>query len=128
MKNYLLDTHVVLWFAEYSDKLSDNAYKAIQDPKSNIYVSIVSAWEIAIKLGSEKLNIKGGLPEFYRMTDSNGFITLPIEREYLLRLKHLPYKHKDPFDRMLIATAMTERMTLITADEKIHKYELPVLW
>jgi PIN domain nuclease of toxin-antitoxin system len=125
---YLLDTHAVLWFAENSDKLSGKANKAIQDENSEVFVSIVSAWEVAIKLGTNKLKLQGGLPEFYRMIDRNGFITLPVEREYLLRLKDLPEHHKDPFDRMLIATAIVEDMTVITIDANIRRYDLPWLW
>lgn len=125
---YLLDTHVVLWFAENSPRLSNNAKNAILNETYDKYVSIVSAWEVAIKLGSEKLKIDGGLPEFYRMIDDNGFIMLSVEREYMNLLLKLPYYHKDPFDRLLIATSVFENFTIITADENISKYDLPVLW
>jgi PIN domain nuclease of toxin-antitoxin system len=99
---YLLDTHVILWFAEHSEKLSDKAYKAIQDEWAVIFVSIASAWEVAIKLRTGKLELDGGLPEFFRMIDSNGFHLLSIEREHLLQTTTLPEHHKDPFDRMII--------------------------
>ena len=125
---YLLDTHVVLWVAENSPMLSDKAKAAILDEHSEKYVSIVSAWEVVIKLGTKKLHLDGGLPEFFRMIDDNGFITLSIEREYLHQISQLPDFHKDPFDRLIVATAITEDMTLITADENIHKYNLPLLW
>ena len=125
---YLLDTHVVLWFAEYSDKLSDNAYSAIMDSDSDCYVSVVSAWEVAIKLGIGKLELDGGLPEFFRIIDVNGFNMVPIKREHLLQMNNLPDHHKDPFDRMLIATAIVEGMMLITIDDKMRNYGLPLLW
>ena len=121
---YLLDTHVVLWFAEHSDKLSDRAYRALADVEADVFVSIASAWEVAIKLSTGKLDLEGGLPEFFEIVDSNGFVMLSVEREYLLQMRNLPEHHKDPFDRMLIATAIVEDMTLITIDENIHKYNL----
>ena len=124
---YLLDTHIVLWVAENSPTLSDGAKNAVLDITAEKYVSIVSAWEVAIKLGTKKLNLIGGLPEFYRMIDDNGFLTLPVKREYLLQTTLLPDYHKDPFDRMIIATAITEDMTLITADENIRKYDVPYI-
>lgn len=125
---YLLDTHVILWLAENSHKLSDNAKNVILDYASEKYVSIVSAWEVAIKLGNGKLRIDGGLSEFYRIIDENGFIMLSVEREYLNSLQGLSEHHKDPFDRILITTAIIENLTLITVDENIKKYDLPVLW
>ncbi|MCL2772890.1 MAG: type II toxin-antitoxin system VapC family toxin [Oscillospiraceae bacterium] len=128
MIKYLLDTHVVLWVAENSPSLSEKAKSAILDTSAEKYVSIASAWEVAIKLGTTKLDFTGGLPEFYKMIDSNGFMTLPIERKYLINLQSLPNYHKDPFDRLIVSTAIAEDMTLITVDENIHRYDLSLLW
>jgi len=128
MTKYLLDTHVVLWVAENSPKLSEKAKKAILDKNAEKYVSIVSAWEVAIKLGTKKLQLNGGLQEFYRMIDENGFFTISVERDYLLKLSALQDYHKDPFDRLIMATALFENMTLITVDENIHKYDMTELW
>ena len=125
---YLLDTHVVLWTAENNPLLSDKAKAAILDKNNEKFVSIVSAWEIVIKLGTNKLHLDGGLTEFFRMIDNNGFITLSIEREYLQLIAQFPDYHKDPFDRLIIATAISENMTIITADENIFKYNVSCLW
>jgi len=125
---YLLDTHVVLWTAANSPMLSDNAKAAILDKNSEKYVSITSAWEVAIKLGTQKLQLDGGLPEFFRMIDDNGFYLLPVAKEYLHLIPNLQEHHKDPFDRLLIATSITEKMTLITVDDNIHKYNITCLW
>ena len=125
---YLLDTHVVLWTAENNTLLSDKVKTAILDEHTEKFVSIVSAWEIAIKLGTHKLHLEGGLSEFLRMIDDNGFITLSVEREYLQLIPHLSDYHKDPFDRLIVTTAISENMTIITADENIHKYNVPCLW
>ena len=125
---YLLDTHVVLWTAENNPLLSDKAKTAILDEHTEKFVSIVSAWETVIKLGTHKLHLDGGLPEFFRIIDDNGFITLSVEREYLQLISQFPDYHKDPFDRLIVATAISENMTIITADENIHKYNVPCLW
>jgi PIN domain nuclease of toxin-antitoxin system len=125
---YLLDTHVVLWVAENSQLLSGKAKAAVLDENAEKFISIASVWEVAIKLGTKKLHLDGGLPEFFRMIDDNGFISLSIEREYLLQIAQLPDFHKDPFDRLLLATAIVEGMTLVTIDDNIHKYNASILW
>jgi PIN domain nuclease of toxin-antitoxin system len=121
---YLLDTHILLWIAEDSPRLSEHMKSALLDNTSEKYVSIVSAWEVALKLSTGKLKIRDGLQTFFDVVDENGFLSLPVEREYLWKALDLPPHHKDPFDRMLVATAMTEGMTLITADAQIQKYSV----
>jgi len=128
MKKLLLDTHVVLWIAENSSSFSDRARSALSDARVAKYVSIVSAWEVAIKTGTGKLNVAGGLTGYYRMIDNIGLFTLSVERHHLQQIPVLPRYHKDPFDRLLVSTAMAENMTLITADENIHKYDVSWLW
>ena len=125
---YLLDTHVVLWLATNSPFLSETAKRAILDNNNEKYVSIVSAWEVAIKLGTQKLQLDGGLAEFFRMIDVNGFLLLGIEREYLQYVQTLAFFHKDPFDRLLIATANVENVTLISIDDNIQKYDVNWIW
>jgi PIN domain nuclease of toxin-antitoxin system len=128
MTKYLLDTHVVLWIAGNPAMLSEAAKNAVLDASAEKFVSIVSAWEVAIKLGTKKLRLEGGLPEFFRMIDDNGFSIVSVEREYVRRIPALPDHHKDPFDRLLVTTAAAEEMTLITIDENIHKYNVSLLW
>lgn len=125
---YLLDTHVVLWMAQNSPLLSLAAKQAILDKQSQKYVSIVSAWEVAIKLGTGKLRLEGGLDEFFRIINENGLIVLNIEPAYLQAIQFLPFWHKDPFDRILITTAIVENLTLVSADENIPKYDVMWLW
>jgi PIN domain nuclease of toxin-antitoxin system len=93
MTGYLLDTHAVLWAAANSPMLSRAEKSAILDESAEKYVSIVSAWEVAIKLGSGKLRLDGGLPEFFRMIDDNGFLALEVDRKYLERIARLPDHH-----------------------------------
>jgi len=107
--------------------------KAILDSDADKFVSIASAWEVAIKLGKNKpdkmvLDLPGGLSEFYRMLDINKLVTIPVLRPYLLHIPTLPPHHKDPFDRLIVSTAMAEGMTLVTADEDIQKYDIPWIW
>jgi PIN domain nuclease of toxin-antitoxin system len=125
---YLLDTHVILWLATNSPLLSETVKRAILDNNNEKHVSIVSAWEVAIKLGTQKLQLDGGLAEFFRMIDVNGFLLLGIEREYLQYVQTLAFFHKDPFDRLLIATANVENLTLISIDDNIQKYDVNWLW
>lgn len=132
MEKFLLDTHVVLWVASDPSKLSEKAKRVILSDAIKC-VSIASAWEIAIKLGKNKpdkmvLDLPGGLPEFYRMVDSSEFVTLPMQRPYLLHVPTLPPIHKDPFDRLIISTAIAEGMPLVTADEDIKKYDIRWIW
>jgi PIN domain nuclease of toxin-antitoxin system len=110
--------------AEDSPRLSETVRNAIKDKASEKYVSVASAWEVALKLGAGKLKIDGGLQKFFEIIDDYGFSTLAVEREYLLRMLDLPEHHKDPFDRLLIATAIAENMAMITSDQNIQKYDI----
>jgi len=126
--NLLLDTHVILWIASDTEKLSAKAKSAIADENNVRYVSIASAWEVAIKLGTQKLQFDGGVSEFYRVIDTNDFYETGISRKYLDLLCSLEDFHRDPFDRLIIATALAEDFTIITADDNIHKYNINWLW
>jgi PIN domain nuclease of toxin-antitoxin system len=125
---YLLDTHTVLWFFDLVDKLSENVLKAIVDPVNEKYVSIVSAWELAIKISLGKLAFDGGVGNFFNVIAENGFILLPVKENHIKQIEMLPFIHRDPFDRILIASAMSENMSLITADVNIHQYNVTWFW
>ncbi|MDR3164571.1 MAG: type II toxin-antitoxin system VapC family toxin [Synergistaceae bacterium] len=112
--NYLLDTHTVLWFAENSPKLSVVAKETILRQDGMNFVSIVSAWELAIKISLGKIRIDGGVEEFFNIVDRNGFLFLPIKREHIQQAETLPFEHRDPFDRILICAAIREVLTVIT--------------
>ena len=127
MKKYLLDTHVVLWIAENSSKISHEARQILMKDDLK-YVSIASAWEIAIKISKGNFDLIGGLTEFYKIIDYNALEILPVKKEYLLHLTDMPFIHKDPFDRLIAATSIVEEMTVITADENIHKYDAAWIW
>jgi PIN domain nuclease of toxin-antitoxin system len=124
MKN-LVDTHAVLWFLN-GEQMSKKSLNLIIN--GEYYVSIVSLWEVAIKMSIGKYTFDGGFSEFLRLVEDNGFRILPIKNEYMLSVFSLPFHHKDPFDRLLIATAISEGLTIITADENIQKYDVGWIW
>ena len=124
---YLLDTHIVLWLAENSPKLSDAAKTIILDPTNEKYVSIVSCIEVSIKLSLNKLSLDGGTPEFLRIIQKNGFGLLPISEESLIALEALPFHHRDPFDRLLVTTAITNNLLLLTDDSQLLAYKIEKL-
>ena len=125
---YLLDTHVVIWCAICPQKLSQAAKDIILDPNADKYVSIISAWEFTVKHRLGKLDLNGGIGGFFQILDENSFTILGVTRLYIHKLSHLPIIHHDPFDRMLISTALVEGMRLVTVDQNIRKYDVPQVW
>ena len=128
MGHYLLDTHTAIWFFNGDNIFSETAKRLILDTSNSKYLSISSAWELAIKIRLGKLDFNGKAAGFIRLAENNGFIVIPIETSHLTTLELLPMIHRDPFDRLLIATALSEQMTLITADGNIAKYEVSHIW
>jgi len=124
MRN-LLDTHTILWFLN-GEKLMPHVKERIINGEN--YVSVVSLWEVAIKMNIGKYSFDGGFSAFKDLVKNNGFIVLPIKNEYMERLFALPLIHRDPFDRLIIATALTEGLTIITADENMKKYDVARVW
>jgi len=128
MGQYLLDTHTAMWFLNGDKSISKTAQETILNLSNIKYLSIASAWEIAIKRSIGKLDIVKSAADFLHDAEENGFIILPIKPSYLTLLETLPFIHRDPFDRLLIATALADEMTLITDDDNITKYKVFCLW
>ena len=125
----LLDTHTFIWWDSEPDKLSKSALSACQDRTNTLILSVVSIWEIQIKsqLGKLKLNLP--LPEIIQsQRQTNNVQMLPVELEHVLELQNLPYHHKDPFDRLLIAQANVERAQLVSGDSAFSAYPITLLW
>ena len=124
MSRFLLDSHVLLGWAEDPAQLSPDSRYAIAEGRHLVYVSAATLWELGIKQVAGKLK----LPEDLRsLLKSNRFDLLPISGDHALAAPHLPPHHRDPFDRLLIAQANIERFTLITRDTEIAKYDVPIL-
>ena len=124
MMRLLLDTHAVLWALGEPALLSHDAFDAIADARNDVYVSAVSAWEVAIKRALGKLVAPNDLEA---MITSEGFSPLPITFHHAESAGALPPHHADPFDRMLIAQAQSERLILVTRDACIPRYGVRTL-
>ena len=125
---FLLDTHIYLWAINEAERLSPMARAAIGDPSNELYLSVASLWEATIKIGSGKLRIPGQDIEFLlQRLVSSGVQILPVLPSHLRQLQTLPLIHRDPFDRMLVAQARVEGLTLVTADAAIREYAVACL-
>ncbi|MBM3821513.1 MAG: type II toxin-antitoxin system VapC family toxin [Verrucomicrobia bacterium] len=125
----LLDAHTLLWFYEGSPSLSLPARAAIEDPANEKHVSHATAWEIAIKVSLGKLKLAVPYEDVYpNAVAANGFLVLPLDFRHLRELLTLPFHHRDPFDRLLIAQAFVEEMTLVSCDPHFPAYGAKVLW
>lgn len=120
---YLLDTHVLLWWLLEPEKLTTLEYEAIENQKNDIYISAASIWEIAIKASLKKLSVPDA---FQKEIDSLCFNIVSINSEIAWGTKELPLHHADPFDRLIIATAKSLNLTLITHDRILKKYDIAI--
>ena len=124
----LLDTQALLWWMADSPRLGPKARELIADAASDVWVSVASAWEIAIKVGLGRLDLSEPAHEcFPRELERGGFEILPIGLEHALSVDSLPYHHRDPFDRMLIAQARMEGLRIVTADRLFAAYSVDLI-
>lgn len=125
---YLLDTHSFLWFVNNDSQLSSLACNAIQTSKT-VYVSMATIWEIGIKYKSGKLILPTDFSDFIPFhIHKNAFEILPINFEHIDTINTLDFFHRDPFDRLLIAQAICEKLTIISKDGKFSEYPVNVYW
>ena len=125
----LLDTHTLLWFALTVPQLSGTGIALIMDPDNEKLVSPASYWEIAIKISIKKYTLSKPYEVFMEEAiDKNGFGYLHIEPKHTAALTTLPFHHKDPFDRLLIAQAMTEGIPIVSSDTMLDSYPIKRLW
>lgn len=126
---YLLDTHTLLWFISEDQKLSDRARRLILDSNSEIFLSIASLWEIAIKVNIGKLALDKPFNQLFPdELDSRGIEILDITIDSLVHLATLPLHHRDPFDRLIIAQALVESLPIIGADGTFDTYGVSREW
>lgn len=127
--NLLLDSHAFIWWRDEPNKLSPTAFTEISDPTNNVFLSVVTVWELQIKIALNKLTIKGALENAVKdERQNNGFQILPVNLSHALYLENLSLHHKDPFDRLLIAQAIVENLTLVSADGNFTNYQVNLLW
>lgn len=122
----LLDTHLLLWAAGMPDRLPAEARRLMDDPENEFFFSAASLWEIAIKHELGRDDFKADARLLRRGLLDNGYSELPIGSEHAVAIDGLPPIHKDPFDRMLVAQATVEGITLLTSDAVVARYPGPV--
>ena len=129
--SYLFDAHTFLWWARDNPALSSSAQGIIQNPNNRIALSVVSIWELSLKCSL------GKLPDFqpfqdsgllYRVLVDQSIQLLPIALEDIAQAATLPMHHKDPFDRMIVAQAQRQQLTLISKDEVLGRYKVQIVW
>ena len=126
--NLLLDTHALIWWLVSSRRLGERARALMRDPGTTVYVSVATAWEMSIKVGLGRLEIPSNVGSWLpAQLAANRFRLLPISLQHILAVEHLPGHHRDPFDRLLIAQARVERLTIVTSDATMPRYGVAVL-
>jgi len=122
----LLDTHILLWAAGASDRLSADARQLLDDPRNELYFSAASLWEIAIKRGLGRHDFHVDARVLRRGLLDNGYSEIAITSEHAVFIDSLPMLHKDPFDRILVAQATVEGFILLTVDSLVAQYPGPI--
>jgi len=128
MRNFLLDTHALIWFITDNSQLPANTKKLIENKQNGCFVSIVSLWEISIKHSIGKLQLGTSLEEIFKLIAQTEFDILHISPNHLLQSAKLPFHHRDPFDRILIAQAICENHQLVSRDGIFQQYEVGLVW
>lgn len=124
----LLDTHTYIWFAANNSKLPKAVKRDIENQDNKLYLSIASLWEMAIKIQLKKLEIGFTIEQFIVLAENNGFIILPVEPTHIIQLSKLKHHHRDPFDRIIAAQALSEKLYLASADDVFDAYKVKRIW
>jgi PIN domain nuclease of toxin-antitoxin system len=125
----LLDTHTFLWWINDSAELSTKSRKAITNAGNECFLSLASCWEMAIKASLNKLRLAQPLERFVpEHIAANGFRLLGVDFSHIAETEGLPFHHRDPFDRLLVAQAMTENLTIVSADAVLSRYGVKRIW
>jgi len=121
----LLDTHAALWWLAGDDRVGEEAAAHLLDDTNQVLLSAAVVWEVAIKRSLGKLDAPD---DFARILVGAGVQTLAVSVEHAARVERLPWHHRDPFDRLLVAQAIIERATLVSRDDRLHAYGVPLIW
>jgi PIN domain nuclease of toxin-antitoxin system len=125
---YLLDTHTFIWWHDNPDLLSEKVLRICEDVNNELFLSLVSIWEIQIKLQLNKLKLVNSLAAMLETEKNNAIEILPISLKAVMGLEGMPLHHKDPFDRLLIAQAVADDLVLLSIDENFANYPVKCLW
>jgi PIN domain nuclease of toxin-antitoxin system len=125
---YLLDTHTFLWFISGDNQLPESSKEIIKNLNESCFLSAASLWEITIKHQLKKLELGISLEELFEFVDRNQIEIIPINSIHLLQLSQIPFYHNDPFDRLIIAQAISENLKLISKDSIFKKYPVNLVW
>jgi PIN domain nuclease of toxin-antitoxin system len=124
----LLDTHIFIWWADHPEKLSHTALSVLQDESNELLLSVASVWEMQIKIQLGRLKLSLPLRELIKTQQETNDITIsPVTLTHVLALEALPFHHKDPFDRLLIAQSIEEDLTLVSVDSQFSAYSIKLL-
>ena len=127
-RGYLIDTHCWLWWHIEPERLSGPALRLIEDGSTNIVFSVVSGWEIIIKYSLQKIKLPFSPYKYIpKRLEISYMEVLSVQLEHVLQVHKLPHHHKDPFDRLLIAQAVAENLTIISKDEQFQAYDVAIV-
>ena len=124
----LLDTHAFLWFVTGDPRLSRAARAALEAEAAELHLSTASVWEMAIKSSLGRLSLPGPLQDYLADKGAEGFDLLPVDWLHAAAVERLPFHHRDPFDRLLVAQALVEGLPIVTRDRVFRKYGAQVVW
>ena len=124
----LLDTHAFLWFVTGDRRLSRRARRAVEAGDSELLISTASVWEVAIKTSLGRLTLPKSVHDYFDDKVATGFIILPVEWAHAARVAELPFHHRDPFDRLIIAQALVERIPIVSGDPGFKMYGARIVW
>ena len=125
----LMDTHVFIWWSDEPEKLSDRVLNACQDDDNSLMLSIISIWEMQIKIQLGKLRLRNPLRYLIENQQNiNDLQVLPISVNHIYMLENLPMHHRDPFDRLIISQALEERLPLVSKDSVFSNYPVSLYW
>lgn len=124
----LLDTHALIWFQAGDRRLSKAARQAIEADDAELLISAATVWEMAIKASLGRLTLPGPVDTYIAEKVGQGFRTLAVSWAHTAGVEDLPWHHRDPFDRLLVAQALSERCPVITRDRVFRKYGVEVIW
>lgn len=128
MATYLLDTHVIIWLLEADTNLPAPLVQMIENGKNRVLVSIATLWEITIKSSLGKLELQKSLEEIFEHLKKLDVEFLSIQENHLVTLRGLPFHHRDPFDRLIIAQSKADKITLMSKDAIFKNYDVDLIW